>query len=144
MNQKKAQIWSLDMLIGVAIFLIMISVFLAVIMFSSSGDMTNLRDQSDQIFIRLDSSRNPNANIPQIFSDSGVSKEQIQQLYFNSNYEQIKSSLGVRDDFCIILLDDSGGIKGIEDPENPGVFKSSFGPSHIFVAPGIRCGDILE
>ena len=141
MKTKKAQLLSIDLLIGVVLFILMFSVFFGVIIYNSGGELTQLRDQSEIIFIKLDSSTGLDPGVPQIFSSSGISEEKVKDLYFNTNYQTLKSSLGISVDFCIVLLDESGGIREFTDPNDPTNTKRSFGPNHLFVAPGIRCGE---
>lgn len=130
--KKDSQIWSMDLVIGVVIFLFLIIVFLSFITISEPEDF-EVRAQADTIFQRFDSATGQQ-NLPPIFDGIRVNEVALNQL-FGASYNAIKRDLGISGDFCIVVLDDQGGLINFSD-------RWSFGNSQdLEIADGVVCGD---
>ena len=129
---KRSQLWSMDMVIGVVIFLFLIVVFLSFLSLSDSEDF-EVRSQADLLFQRLDITSGQQ-NLPPIFDGSRVNRQALEDL-FSSSYSSIKNDLGITSDFCIVVIDEFGGIINFSD-------RTSFGNSRdIEIADGVFCGN---
>lgn len=134
----RSQAWSLDLILGVIIFLSLSVLFLTILF--SSGEETALRNDADRIYSQFDSESTPSTNYG-VFRGNSVSQEGLEALY-NASYDEVRAELDISGDFCIVVVnEDTGGIKSIEGQEGN---KSSFGDDRVEVSEGINCGEDLE
>lgn len=132
---RKGQTYSMDLIIGAVIFILLVVIFLALMLVNRSQDY-DLRAQVDFLFDGFDSQSSTPSSI-KLFQGSSVDSAQVQAL-FESNYTELKQELGIRDDFCIMFIDSSGGLMGFEVDNQT---KYSFGHPSIMVSENLRCGD---
>ena len=132
---RKGQTYSMDIIIGVVIFMLLITVFLSLLLLNSDRD-DDLRRQVEVLFLSLDEAGTTESSV-RIFNGNQVNMSQIENL-FQRDYGEVKQELGIRDDFCIVFVDSSGGLIGVNVG---GEIKHSFGHDSIFVSENIRCGD---
>lgn len=132
---RKGQTYSMDLIIGAVIFILLVVIFLSLMLVNRSQEY-DLRTQADFIFDGLDSQSAMSDSI-KLFQGSTVDASEVQAL-FESNYTELKRELGVRDDFCIMFIDSTGGLMGFEVD---GQTRYSFGHPSINVTRTLRCGD---
>jgi len=107
-KNKKAQTWSIDLVIGVVIFLLVIIIIYSLIA-SRPPKENQLRDDADRIYSKLDSRSNVNDDIPKVLTGNSISNEDLVNLY-KEDYNTLKAKLGVTSDFCILVVTDNNGI----------------------------------
>jgi hypothetical protein len=114
MNKKnlKAQAWSIDIVIGVVLFLILIVVIYTLIATNPVND-AELRRNADLLHSKLDSTKNTDDSIPKILTDNKLNPEELKNL-LDENYNEMKAALGLTQDFCIVITYTSGGIYEID------------------------------
>jgi hypothetical protein len=116
-EKMKAQIFSLDTIIGVVIFLVVFTVFFAILTKNTQQDTTARLNEEAQILLnRLTTQINSlNADRNIVIVKSGrVIEERIDTL-MHLNYDELKASLGIQGDFCIFLEDKDGKVINISD-----------------------------
>ena len=110
-KNNKAQAWSIDIIIGVILFLILIVVVYTLVATSPLGNL-ELRRNADNIYTKLDETKNEDPNIPKIISGNIIKDENIQQL-LEKDYNELKNALGITGDFCIVITYTHGGIHNL-------------------------------
>ena len=105
---KKAQTWSVDLIIGVVLFLLIIVIVYSLIASSPQSEQ-RLRTEADNIYGKFEEQRNPGSDLPTFIKGNTISLEELEQLS-TMNYQEIKTRLGITSDFCIVLVDQYGGI----------------------------------
>ena len=131
---RKAQTYSMDLIIGSVIFMLLVIVFLALLLVNRAQE-TDLRAQADLIFAGLDRDGLPDGI--KIFEGNQLNPTNIETL-FSSDYEEVKRELGLIDDFCIVFVDSSGGLISFEIDGNR---TYSYGHPAIQVTDNMQCGD---
>ena len=134
MKNKKAQTWSIDLIMGVVLFLLLIVIIYALLRAEVPRE-TQLRTSADQVYGKLDN--NPTSGVPQIVRGNSLSEDQLKILYA-MDYEELKAKLGITGEVCILIVDDFGGIVEIT-----GVSRSSYSigeGTELEIADGIYCG----
>jgi len=138
---KKAQTWSVDLIVGVVIFLLVVVAMYAILTKDSNDDL-ELRSQIDAVAAGFDTKNNGTTNVPGILNDEEIDVNAIKELYAQgASYGEIKKRLGITSEFCIMILDDTGGI--IEINDSAGDSRLSFGneTQGLTIAEGRVCGD---
>lgn len=111
MKNNKAQTWSIDIVIGVVLFLVLVVVVYTLVASSPAGNI-ELRRNADTLYAKFDGLRNQDENIPNIFTGNVLSEEELDKLT-QKEYEQIKNALGITGDFCIVITTPQQGIQNI-------------------------------
>jgi len=119
-NSKKAQTWSLDLIIGVVVFLLLI-VILYSLLAGRQQEELQLRQQADLVYARLEAGRSlAGASLPKAIEGNSIDPQEIYELY-QLPYEQLKSELGVTADVCIVIVDETiNGEEAIVPISDPG------------------------
>jgi hypothetical protein len=123
-DKMKAQIFSLDTIVGVVIFLVIFTIFFAVLSRNAQDDTTSVLSEEAELLVNkltkndpalIDSERDIN-----IVEDGNLNDKKIDDLV-GKDYEELKSLLGVKGDFCIYFEDENGNIINmsaeLQDPE---------------------------
>ncbi len=107
---KKGQVWSVDAILGVFLFII---ISIAVITFSfSRGEEEKagqLKEEGDKIYNWLAKD--------QVINDKQMNPDRIKELAA-MDYEDLKTELGVDNDFCLYLVDEEGKLMYIDIENN--------------------------
>ncbi|MFP4567859.1 MAG: hypothetical protein ACLFN8_02860 [Candidatus Woesearchaeota archaeon] len=117
----KAQAWSIDIIVGVIIFLVVLVVVYTLVATSPLGNI-ELRRDADSVHSKFDRTRNTDPEIPSIFSGNVLIEEEITKL-LAEEYEELKTKLGIKGDFCIVITYMNEGIYNMSDT------KTSYGNS---------------
>ncbi len=129
----KSQTWSLDLMLGVAIFLALAVIF--VFLLFTQTDEFLLREDADKIYSQFDLRTNPDGL--GLFEGGSISREALEKLFIETQYDQIRNELGITGEFCIVLVDNTDGLIKIGD-------KYGFGSGEdIEISEGIFCGDAV-
>jgi hypothetical protein len=130
----KAQIWSIDVLLALVIFVAIILIFYTTINSKQSPGLKEMQIEATSVKATLEK----NALIGFINSDKiDSAKLQIFNNRVESDYEEVKEELGLRGDFCIFYEDEEGNLIPMDD-------KIGIGNStEKLLINGKRCGSII-
>lgn len=139
-NNKTGQNWTIDLLVGVVIFL-SVAIFFYTILQSNLSEETSFDQTSDELVEKLNAQNYPDDynGTPVPIEGYSVKEDEMAELY-NKNYDQVKEELGIRGDFCMIVVDDQGSLVAFNQS---GTEQYSFGrgDGDVVVGDGIRCGE---
>ncbi len=104
MTPRRGEVWSLDLIIAVLVFLLAVGIFYFFTQGHAEKGQTRLRVQAQIVTDKLAASDSPDAAL--------LDQDRIQALASQSatDYPATKQSLGLRDDFCVILIDKDGNL----------------------------------
>lgn len=112
---KRAQIWSLDLMVAVGIFIVVIITFFYIInQLSKTNKFLELTTEGKIISDVLISSE-PEEDLSTVVENI-VKEEKLMELA-NKNYDDLKRELGIKGDFYIHFEDEDGNIIYIDDEE---------------------------
>ncbi len=136
---RKAQLWSTDVLIGVAIFIGVIALFYASLSLTSSTDYPVLRDEAQIATHRLLKPDSPiHVTTPE--NDFNISRlGQLSEL----GYGGLRDQLGIRGDYCVYLEDNQGRIIPIPLQGDPNTKTTGIGNPALNVS-GTPCGEVMS
>ena len=130
---KKGQNWSLDLVLGIIIFLLVLGVFYLLLSKSSSTDIKGMKDKGNSVLNFLDSDKSDSSFA--FIQGNSVNITKLETLYNSPDeYEKLKQDLGLTGDFCIVLEDSNGRIVVLGD-------YYGFGSQGLNVS-GCLCGQI--
>jgi len=130
--RKKGQAWSLDLIIGVVLFLLILVVVYSLL--SSKPTQNNeLRSDADKIFTKMDAINNPSQNLPKVVQGNSLSEDELIKLY-GLSYDELKAEMGVTEEFCIVVVDDFDSIIVINNSYSVGSGED------LSIGDGIYCG----
>jgi hypothetical protein len=137
-GNKKAQTWSVDLVLGVVIFLLVIVIIYSLIA-SRPGKESQLRDDADRIYVSLagDKASAENINmgdVPTIIEGNAISREQLAELY-QQDYQTLKEKFGITSDFCILVVTDDNAL--IMIGENTSIGNGE----DVLIGSSIYCGE---
>ncbi len=122
---RKAQTWSLDIMIAILIFIVVVISFFYVINISSEEtDTSKLKQEAESIPERIISpNRTEDKTSPDAFETSSggtiIDDKYIRTLAEKSKteegYEEIRKELGIKGDFYIHFEDEQGNLIYIDD-----------------------------
>ncbi len=121
---KKGQNWSMDLILGIVVFLLILGVFYMLVTENSTVDIDGYKAKGNKIMNYFDSGRSSSDHA--IINDNEINMTKLEELYNNPNaYDEIKADMGLVGDFCIVLEDSNGRIVVVSD--NFVVGKSFYG-----------------
>jgi len=146
-KSNKSQVWSTDLIAGVLIFLIVIGIFYAFLNKQASSDTEKLELES-----KLASNKLVNEGNISITQENIVNEVKLRNLASNitagpDSYEKIKQELGIKGEFCILLLDEKGNIITIQDNDNntyAGIGYNVDPSKNLNISNGIQCGQKIN
>lgn len=114
-NKKNAQAISLDLIIGVVIFLLILVVVYSVINTETPKEK-KLRLYADSVVAKFEKGIAQGAGLPGIANNDELDEAQLDALY-GLSYDEIKSKLGLpgNTEICIVVVDDLGAIRDYND-----------------------------
>ncbi len=117
---KKAQTWSLDVMIAIFIFIVVIIGFFYIIdMSSKPNEAEKLKDEGEtvpDILISSGTGENQSAVLEKKV-DEGKIDELIEKSQTPEGYENLKKELGIEGEFYIHFEDDDGNIIYIDESD---------------------------
>ena len=108
----RAQTWSLDVMIAVLAFLIGFALFFYILGTQLNGSTADLEQEADTLLDNIRSSDDDT-----FIKDSAVVVEGL--LAVREEYVRKKEELGLNNDFCIYLVDESGFVVTIPAEGEP-------------------------
>ena len=104
-NIKKAQSWSVDIALGVIVFMAAFFIFYSLLNANPNAKASNLKEEASIITKQFDSG---DASI-RIIDNNEVNTSKVNELK-NISYNELKRRLRIESDFCIYFEDDKGYI----------------------------------
>ncbi len=101
---RRGQAWSIDLVVGVLIFLLVIGLFYSLLSRNVNDDTTQIKIESESIANRLSDNSEYS-----LLENGEINSDKIKD-FSNKNIDQLKAELGVKNDFCIFFEDDAGHI----------------------------------
>jgi hypothetical protein len=111
-QNKKGQTWSFDLLVAVVIFIVIVSIFYAVLSKGGEKD-TSIELQTDAKALGYVLNCDLSTNEYCLLSGNQLNQTQVQKMYdefFNDSYAGLKSALNMQGDFCIYFRDKEGRL----------------------------------
>ncbi|RLE42168.1 hypothetical protein DRJ48_04115 [Candidatus Woesearchaeota archaeon] len=109
---KWGQAWSVDAIVGVFLFVIII---ISVIAFSISRShvekVEELKEEGESVFSKLSTGE------LKLIQERKVDPEKLEEIK-NMSYSELKQKLGLRNDFCIYFVDESGNLIYLDESGN--------------------------
>lgn len=131
---KNAQSWSIDLIVGVIIFMLIIAIFYALLTSRSEPTLQNLEEDSRAVVSKVSVG---DAQTLGIVEDGVVNQTKFDDLC-SKTYEEVKAELGIESDFCIYLEDQNGNIIPC-GPNKAGIGNGK----DITIGQGVACGEQL-
>ncbi len=130
---KKSQTLSMDLMIAIMIFVGMMTLFFGVMMFRSySTSDKDLNNEGMHIIKSLESEVS-------VIEDNQIKEEKIHEL-MEKDYDEIKSELGIRNEFCIFIEDENGKVIPVQNEE--GEIYYGVGSGNVEIGEGMVCGQL--
>jgi len=128
-KMERGQVWSVDVLLAVVIFISVILVFYVTMTAKQKEGLGDLEAEASDLKVALEQNR----DFGFIQSD-GVDDAKFQAFVGNTtyNYETLKNQLGIKGEFCVFFEDADGRIVFIDN--KPGIGNASI------VIDGHPCG----
>ena len=104
---RRAQIWSMDLAVGVIVFLLVIGIVFFFLNSQQERNRSRLRIESQLVADRLTGLHDLS------FVSQGQINESVLAKLVNmseTDYATLRSSLGLRDDFCVLFVDGQENI----------------------------------
>jgi hypothetical protein len=133
-KMERGQVWSVDVLLAVVIFVSVILIFYVTMSSRQKPDIKELQAESGSLKLELEK----NHELSFLVSDQ-VDEAKFQAFADNitDNYTAVKQKLGVKGDFCIFYEDSEGNIIPVGNNNLVGV-----GNGNISIG-GTPCGSPL-
>jgi hypothetical protein len=110
---RKGQAWSIDAIVGVFLFLIIV---ISVIAFSMSkqhsAEMEQLKEDGEKLFVSLSEKGGMQA-----ISEKKINPDVLASMT-EMDYEELKARLGMSSDFCIYFVDEEGDLVFLDELGN--------------------------
>lgn len=109
MVRKRGQVWSMDLIVAVLVFLLAVSIFLF---------FTNERvdERESKLVVESENAADSilSASETGILEGDAVNESKLEEMVALSQtpegYQRLKEQLGVQNDFCVVLLDDNENV----------------------------------
>ena len=101
----KAQSWSIDVVLGIIIFMVAFFIFYSILNSNPNATASNLKEQASIIIKQTTAEGSAVA----IIDNQELNITKFSQLK-NLSYDELKRTLRVEGDFCIYLEDEQGNI----------------------------------
>ncbi len=137
-NLRQGQTWSVDVLLGSAIFILALIIFFyAMSSFAERRTIKTLETEGKIISMRISSVNiNDTAN-PLVFVVGEKVDNELLKKVANTTYKDLRNRLGVKYDFCIFFKDENGHLINLSEVTGkPGIGIGS--PN--FTVSGHPCG----
>lgn len=130
---KNAQSWSIDLIVGVIIFMLIIAIFYALLTSKSEPTLKNLEEDSRSVVSKISVE---DAKSFGIIEDGIVNQSRFDDLC-SKTYEEVKAELSIESDFCIFLEDQNGNIIPCGGANKAGIGNGE----DIIIGTDVACGE---
>ncbi len=134
MQRKRGQTWSIDLVLGVVIFTLVVTVFYTLITKEAQPGTDTLQRDAEMISNKLDAGTGT-ATQYAIIKDRTIDSTKVNNLK-DADYQTLKDYLGVDEDFCIYVEDENGNVVPLGD-------KIGVGSPDIYVGD-LPCGSTVS
>lgn len=112
-KNNRAQAWSFDLLLAAGLFILAFVLFFYILSLQANpNDIRSLRTEGDLISKKIVSTK-PDENTNTAFIiENKISEERLKNLS-DTDYKELKSELGIVNDFCIFIVDEDGNLVNI-------------------------------
>lgn len=133
LNNKKAQNWSIEVIIALSVFT---TVFIAVLVIMlQTGGNEEVLDVERESIQAIEQFRYQEGRVNKYaFLENNKVNVQTLETMEKIPYDQLKNELGIKDDFCILLVNSSGSYRTING-------KLGVGSDKVTIQ-GYQCGNI--
>jgi hypothetical protein len=132
---KKGQNWSMDLILGIVVFLLILAVFYILISKKSTVDINGLKSTGNKVLNALDSTK---SDASYTFIDGNkINITKFENLYTSGDYELIRQDLGLTGNFCIVLEDENGRVVVVSSGAGGNIY--GFGNESLNIS-GCLCG----
>ncbi len=107
MKQKRGQNWSIDIMIAVALFAFILSLFFLKLSSMQRGELRLLVDTAEVINAKMETSEDGGGW--ELIQGGEIDWEDFRGLS-GWDYEYLKNELGIEGEFCIYIEDEEGNI----------------------------------
>ncbi len=139
---KEGQVWSMDLIVAVIIFLLAVGVF-----YFFAGTNNNHESSTLQIESKVVADKLGGDGVVSIANGTALDNEKL-KLLATMPYDQLKQELGLKNDFCIVLRDQEGNLIPVLVRSQPSpVYKIAIGSPQLNITiNGISepCGAELD
>ena len=122
---KYSQAWSIDVMLAIVIFITTIFLFFVFLNPTQKSDVGELRDEASIVLKDIESAGSDLGIV-----DGAIINETKLQELLGKDYQEIKKSLRIKNDFCIYFEDENGNIIYIEQ-NRPGVGSGTINISNV-------------
>lgn len=137
--KRNGQIWSMDTIVATVIFISALTAFIMIISLNlESSSLDELEDDSQKIPQAFLSS---NSTELSIYSDNKIDLDKIAEIQ-GFSYEEIKSYLGLKNDFCIYFENKDGNLINISEITDSGKKSVGIGNPNVKLANNIPCSKV--
>lgn len=133
---KNAQSWSIDLIVGVIIFMLIIAIFYALLTSKSKPTLENLEDDTRSVVSKISAEEGQSFGI---IENGVINQEKFDELC-DKDYEDVKAELGIKSDFCIYLEDENGNIIPCGPTNKAGIGNGE----DIIIGTNIACGSVIS
>lgn len=103
---KFGQSWSVDLIIGVIIFMLIVAVFYALITAKTKPEFEELQEDARSVVAKVETAPDDSFGL---IKAGQIDPARLQELC-DMPYDQLKAELGIENDICIYLEDQNGNI----------------------------------
>jgi hypothetical protein len=131
---ERAQIWSIDVLLAVVIFISIIMIFYVTLGANDNLSIKDLEIEASTLRVQLES--NPALKIIEQDNINNTKLEEFTEQA-STNYVETKEALGIKGDFCIYFEDEQGNLVLLADN------RTGLGKGDVNIT-GTPCGEMRE
>ncbi|MFH1073202.1 MAG: hypothetical protein V1743_07280 [Nanoarchaeota archaeon] len=133
MQDKKAQTWSIDLIIAVVIFILIIAIFYTLLVREPKADIADLKSSGKYIGDKINTQLG--SGDCAFMKDNEIDPEKLERC-FNSDPEKFMRENNINSKFCIFVIDQNGRLITVGSSDNARV---GFGYSELNIS-GTLCG----
>lgn len=141
MKTKLGQNWSLDLIIGVIVFVMVIAVFYAILNTETESDFKKVQEDAQVAVAKISMSGESSTKI-NLIKEGVIDKNTYDELC-EETYDEVRTLLAIESEFCIYLEDFDGSMILCENGRAGIGNEKDFLLSNISGIP-IYCGQIVN
>lgn len=130
--KSKAQQWSVDISLGIIVFLTAFLIFYTMLNINQNTKVRDLKAEASNVVTQLGSEESSLS----IVKDNQISTEKLNELK-DIKYDELKRMLRTEGDFCIYLEDEKGNLILISKTKGKGSF-GGIGAPNVYLS-GVPC-----
>lgn len=111
MGKRNGQVWSIDVIMGVTIFLVVIGIVYYNIQSSERDERpARLAENAETVLTQLEQ----DSTVQVIVGQNELNRSKLEDLTM-MNYDQLKQRFGIQGDFCLYLKNERGKVVPIDN-----------------------------